>query len=78
MNNYYRFYQAVWVGRVTALSTDELYKAIVGLYYKTDDSDLSLAISDLAYNELSRRGEMKPRGSRVLEKLVGQAYKEVV
>jgi hypothetical protein len=76
MNNYYRFYRAVWVGRVTALPTTELYGAVVGTYYPTDDTDLSTAIADLAYEELSRRGEMRPRGSATptVAKLVGLGW----
>lgn len=72
MNNYYRFYKAVWVGRVTSLSTQELYEAITGKYYKTYDDDLFLAIQDLAYAELVKRGEIQARGlpSRLKEKFV--------
>ncbi len=72
MNNYYRFYQSVWGERVRSLPTPELYGALLGTYYVTDDSDLSLAITDMAYTELSKRGEMTHRGSPTLRKLVGQ------
>jgi hypothetical protein len=63
VNNYYRFYRAVWVERVMSLSTQELYEAITGNYYKTDDDDLFQAIHDLAYSELVKRGEIRARGS---------------
>lgn len=70
MNNYYRFYQAVWVERVKALSTSDLYKAVTGMYLDTSDDDLSNAVADLAYRELTHRGEMRPRGSATMRKLV--------
>jgi hypothetical protein len=60
MNNYYRFYRAVWVGRVTALPTTDLYQALLGTHYPTKDPDLFGAISDLAYEELCRRGIVNP------------------
>lgn len=72
MNNYYHFYKSVWVGRVPTLSTTDLYKAVTGMYYETDDLDLSNAIADLAYAELTKRGEMRPRGSATLAKLVSR------
>jgi hypothetical protein len=72
MNNYYRFYKSVWVERVRTLSTTDLYKAVTGMFYETDDLDLSNAITDLAYAELTKRGEMRPRGSATLAKLVGR------
>jgi hypothetical protein len=74
MNNYYRFYKSVWGERVKALSSHELYEAILGNHYPTDDNDLSSAIFDLAYEELNRRGEVRARGSalpRSVQKLVG-------
>ena len=72
MNNYYRFYKSVWVGRVPTLSTTDLYKAVTGIFYETDDLDLSNAIADLAYAELTKRGEISPRGSATLAKLVSR------
>ena len=72
MNNYYRFYKSVWVGRVRTLSTTDLYKAVTGMFYETDDLDLSNAITDLAHTELTKRGEIAPRGSATLAKLVGR------
>lgn len=75
MNNYYRFYKSVWVGRVNALPIPDLYDALLGNHYPTDDTDLSNAIFDLAYEELAKRGEIRARGSaspRSVQKLVGQ------
>ena len=67
MNNHYRFYRAVWLGRVITLPTTDLYKAVTGMYYETADIDLSSAIADLAHEELIKRGEISPRGSATLE-----------
>lgn len=72
INNHYRFYKSVWLGRVVALPTTDLYKAVTGMYYETDDLDLSNAITDLAYAELTKRGEMRPRGSATLARLVSR------
>ncbi len=73
MNNYYRFYRAVWVERVKSLSTSDLYKAVTGMYLDTTDEDLSNAVADLAHYELTKRGEVRPRGSATIQKLVGLA-----
>jgi hypothetical protein len=42
------------------------------MFYETDDLDLSNAITDLAYAELTKRGEMRPRGSATLARLVSR------
>ena len=77
MNNYYRFYKSVWMGRVPTLPTTDLYKAVTGMYYETDDTDLSTAIADLAHEELMKRGEISPRGSVTLGQFVSRPYEQV-
>jgi hypothetical protein len=77
MNNYYRFYKSVWTGRVPTLPTTDLYKAVTGMYYETDDTDLSTAIADLAHEELMKRGEISPRGSAMLDQFVSRPYEQV-
>ena len=65
MNPFQRFYRAVYVGRVKALPTTDLYKALTGTLYQTDDADLERTLFELAYDELTERGEIAGRGSAI-------------
>jgi hypothetical protein len=62
MNNFHRFYRSAYVGRVRALPTNDLYKALTGIFKETADTDLSNAVFELAYEELVERGEIAKRG----------------
>lgn len=61
-NNFHRFYRAVYVGRVKALPTKDLYKALAGNLYATTDRNLTNALFELAHEELVSRGELGKRG----------------
>lgn len=61
-NAFHRFYRSHFRGRVKALPTKDLYKALTGSLYATTDRNIKNAVFELAHEELVSRGELGKRG----------------